>query len=335
MENLKKNIPLTSAEISSLWTSYQNETMTICGIKYFLQHVDDDQIQSILEQVLAVSEENKSKLTNFFNNENYPIPHGYTEKDIDLQAPRLFADKLYLEYMLNLTILLVTAYGTALGLAERTDVIKYYSNCLNTTQGLHSKIKELSKEKGIYIRSPKIPKPRQIDFVKKQKFLSGWFGDRRPLLGIEIANLVFHAKRNALGQAVIAGFSQVAKSKEAKRYFERGRDISGKHVNIFTSILHEEYLSNGTLLLLSEVTDSTVPPFSDKLMMSLVTLLTASGIGQYGMAMSASPRHDLGVHYTRLIAEVAHYSDDGANIMINNGWMEQPPIAADRKELAE
>ncbi|WP_419158854.1 DUF3231 family protein [Rossellomorea sp. BNER] len=29
------------------------------------------------------------------------------------------------------------------------------------------------------------------------------------------------------------------------------------------------------------------------------------------------------------------YSEDGANIMIDNGWMEQPPLAADRDELAK
>ncbi|MDY0395572.1 DUF3231 family protein [Virgibacillus halophilus] len=69
--------------------------------------------------------------------------------------------------------------------------------------------------------------------------------------------------------------------------------------------------------------------------MALVTTLIASGLGQYGAAMAASPRHDLGVHYTRLMAELANYSNDGAKIMIENGWMEQPPIAADRKKLAK
>ena len=84
-----------------------------------------------------------------------------------------------------------------------------------------------------------------------------------------------------------------------------------------------------------DVTDSKVPPFSDKLMMYHVAALTASGIGQYGVAMSVSPRHDLSVIYARLSAELAHFSDDGANIMINNGWMEYPPVSADRKKLAE
>jgi hypothetical protein len=85
----------------------------------------------------------------------------------------------------------------------------------------------------------------------------------------------------------------------------------------------------------SEVTNSTVSPFSDKLMMFHIAGLIASGIAQYGISISVSPRRDIGVMYTRLMAEIAKYSEDGANIMINNGWMEEPPKAADRDELAK
>ncbi|MFD1038920.1 DUF3231 family protein [Virgibacillus byunsanensis] len=335
MENTEHHVGLTSGEIASLWTTYQNETMTICGITYFLQHTDDDQIRSILEITLTLSQKHKEKITHLFGEEEYPVPQGFSEQDINLQAPRLFSDRLYLEFVLSMTNLSLIAYSEALSFAEQANIIKFYSEVVREVQDLHVKTKDLAKEKGIYIRAPKIPKAKQIDFVKKQNFLSGWFESRRPLLGSEIAHLSFHAKRNALGQAIIAGYSQVATSKEVRKYFERGRDISGKHTEIFTSILRTNYLSGGAILLTSEVTDSTTPPFSDKLMMYFVTVLIASGIGQYGVAMSTSPRHDLGVHYTRLIAEIAHYSDDGANIMINNGWMEQPPMAVNRKELAK
>jgi len=85
----------------------------------------------------------------------------------------------------------------------------------------------------------------------------------------------------------------------------------------------------------SEVTDSKEPPFSDKLMLQMITSLIASGMSSYGKAMSVSPRRDLGVKYARLITEIGQYADDGAEIMIKNEWMEQPPISADRKDLAK
>jgi hypothetical protein len=38
--------------------------------------------------------------------------------------------------------------------------------------------------------------------------------------------------------------------------------------------------------------------------------------------------------YTRIIAEIGLYAEDGAQLLIKNGWLEQPPLAADRETLA-
>jgi hypothetical protein len=334
MEN-HGHIELTSSEISTLWTAYQSDTMAVCGLKHFLVHVEDESIKELLEEILSTINVHIKRLTDFFHKENYPVPQGFTNQDVNLSAPRIFSDKLYLEYAYNMTIMSMATYSVALAVAVRKDVADYFGENLVIAKDLHRKAKKLSLEKGTFIRPPVLPKPNQIDFVKKESFLAGWFADRRPLLGVEITNLVFNAKRNAVGHAVITGFSQLAKSKEIRKFFERGSAIARKHVEIFSSILHEENLHEGTLLMAPEVTDSTESPFSDKLMLFLVTSLIASGIGQYGISMSASPRRDLGAHYSRLIAEITTYADDGANIMIGNGWMEQPPMAADRKGLAE
>lgn len=334
MENNQHQVTLTSAEISSLWTAYQSDTLNICGISFFLIYVEDQAIRQVLEQALAITEKRKETEIQLLNSANHPIPQGFTDKDIHLNAPRLFSDKLYLLYTLNTTYLNLITFSSDLSMVSRTDMIHFFSDSLSDVQVLHQQAKELAIEKGIYIRPPKIPAPQQIEFVQADRFLAGWFGERRPLLGTEIAMLVYNSNRNALGQAMITGFSQVAENKEVKQYFERGREISGKHYDVFSAALHEDYLSDG-ILLTPEVTASTIAPFSDKLMMNFVTSLTASGIGQYGASISASPRHDLGVKYTRLMAEIARYSNDGAKILIENGWMEQPPMAANRKDLAK
>lgn len=334
MENNQQQVPLTSAEISSLWTAYQADTLNIYSMNFFLTHVADEAIRQVLAHALEIAKKRNEAEIQLFNSENHPIPQGFTEKDINFNAPRLFSDKLYLQYTLYMTYLDMIAYSTGLSMGSRTDMMHFFSESLSDVQDLHQQAKELAKEKGIYIRPPQIPTPQQIEFVKEDRFLAGWFGERRPLLGTEIAMLAYNSDRNALGQAVITGFSQVAENKEVKHYFERGREISGKHYDIFSDILHENYLSDG-ILLTAEVSESTVAPFSDKLMMNFVTTLIASSIGQYGAAIAASPRHDLGVQYMRLTAEVARYANDGAKILIENGWMEQPPMAANRKDLAK
>lgn len=129
------------------------------------------------------------------------------------------------------------------------------------------------------------------------------------------------------------GFSQVAKSKQVRDYFIRGRDIAHKHVEIFGSVLSDDFLPSASAWdTLS--TESTIAPFSDKMMMLNIVSLNAIGIGHYGRSLGTSSRRDLGAHFTRLTSEVTLFLEDGANILIENRWMEQVPQGPDRDQLA-
>ena len=55
---------------------------------------------------------------------------------------------------------------------------------------------------------------------------------------------------------------------------------------------------------------------------------------EYSAGMVASLRKDLQANYLRLASEVSQYVDDGAKMMIRNGWLEQPPQAINHKTLA-
>ncbi|RFA34001.1 hypothetical protein CAI16_12785 [Virgibacillus dokdonensis] len=334
MNNLYTNY-FTASDISTLWDTYESDTIIKYGMKHFLQHVEDPDIQNILQETLQFIERNIHHMEELFKKANFHIPKGFTDEDIHLNAPRLFSDTLYLEYIFNMTFFMLDTYSLALSVADHKDVNDYYAKNLKAAISLNKQAKELEKEKAIYIRSPRLPHPKTIKFVEDKNYMTGWLGERRPLLGIEVTNLVFHSKRNALGHAIITGFSQVAQSNEVKKFFQKGRDISGKHLEVFTSILHEDFLSDGALLRTSEVTDSTTAPFSDRLMVTFVANLIASSIGQYSVSMSRSPRHDLSVQYARLMAEVGKYANEGMKILIRHGWLEQPPMAANRNDLVE
>src|SRR5690625_1590323 len=210
------HIELTAAEISTLWTAYQSDTMAVCRLKHFLVHVEDEDIKELLEEILSTVNVHIERLTDFFHKEDYPVPLGFTEQDVNLSAPRLFSDKLYLEYAINMSVMSMATYSIGTAVVAREDVSDFFAENLVTSKDLHRKAQKLSLEKGTYLRAPVIPKPKQVDFVKKQSFLAGWFADRRPLIGTEITNLVFNAKRNAVGQADITGVSEVAKSKEIR-----------------------------------------------------------------------------------------------------------------------
>ena len=334
-QNKEDIIQLTAAELTDFWKLYQYESLSWCGLTFFLTHVDDEQIRKLLEHGLQLTEKRKKIAVQYLKKANYPIPQGFTEQDVILHAPRLFSDKLYLFYLLSTTQLEVVNYGEAVINAARSDVIHEFYNILVDSLHIHIEAKELMKEKGIFLRIPSIPPPNKTDFVRNESFIKGWLGERRSLVGTEITNLTFNAKRNALGQAVITAFSQVVQSKEIQKYFKRGRDIARKHLDVFSNILKENQLGDSVVSLSSEITDSTEPPFSDKLMLNFISILIPSGIGNYGLAVAMSPRRDIGIQYTRLIGEIAKYAEDGIELLIKNGWLEQPPTAIDREGLAK
>ena len=329
----KTKIRLTAAEISSLWTQYINDTVSECVLNYFLNNTDDLSVKEIIEFAIKASEKNLSLLKEIFDRENFPYPIGFTKKDVNVKAPRLFSDTFVMMYLRHMSMLGMAANVGAIGLGTRPDVIAFHKSVLKSAIALQDSTRELMLNQGTYIRPPFISIPDKVDFVGKQKFLSGLTGRRRSLASVEITHLFMNIQTNQIGKALIMGFLQVAQDKEVKNYLQRGKKIAQKHVDLFSDILKQNDIP-APMFWDSAVTDSTTKVFSDKLIMFHVSAMIAAGIGNYGAAMSASPRKDIGVKDASLIPEIALYAEDGANIMIKNSWMEEPPMADDRDRLA-
>jgi len=330
--NDKTNIRLTAAEMSFLWTQYINDTLTVCVNSYFLEKVEDEEVRPIIEWTLESSKENISIMQELFQKEDFPIPIGFTEQDVNLKAPRLFSDTFVLMYLRHMSILGMAASSAALGLVTRPDVVDFHKRVLKKGVELQDKTRDLMVKQGTYVRPPFISTPDKVDFVEKQQFLAGFFGKKRSVTSIEITHLFLNVQTNSIGKALITGFAQVAQNDEVKQFMVRGKQMAQKHIDIFSDLLIKEDLP-APMSWDSAITDTTERVFSDKLIMFHVSAMIAAGIGNYGMAMAASPRRDLGVKYASLIPEISLYAEDGANIMIKNGWLEEPPQADDRDRL--
>jgi hypothetical protein len=326
------NIRLTSPEMASLWTAYLNDTMAICVIEYMLEKVEDTEIKPVFEFALSLAGQHIQAITGILNEEKFPLPFGFTDNDVNLSAPRLFSDTFWLIYLNEMAIHGLTGYNVALTTATRSDIREYYTKCMSSSMELYHRTTDVLLSKGIFSRPPYISTPPNADYVKKQSFISGWFGDRRPLNAIEISNIFFNLKKDIVSRALQMGFSQVAKAQEVREYMVRGVNITFKHIEIFSSILHENDLPS-PIRWDSEVTNSNISPFSDKLMMYHAMVLIATAVGFYGAGMAVCMRTDIALQYQRIITETQKYAEDGINIMIDKSWMEQPPQADDRKAL--
>lgn len=328
------NVRLTSAELANLWTQYVNDSMAACVLSHFLIHVKDPDIREIFEFASELSHLHLRELKKFFTQENYPIPIGFTKEDVNENAPPLFSDIFMIIYMYVMTLHGLTGYAGAIGTSIRDDQIAYFTKCNSETMELYRRTMKVLLDKGIKSRPPFLNAPEKVDFVKKKSFLTGWFGNRRPLNGIEISGIFFNMQKTVVKIGLELGFSQVAHSKDLRKYFQRGAEICEKHFKHLSNTLTDDYLPSPQNWY-SEVTNSTIAPFSDKLMLFHIVSLVSAAMGYYGAGLAVSQRRDLAAKYELLIAEIGLYAEDGANLLIDNGWFEQPPMAEDRNKLAE
>jgi hypothetical protein len=333
MEGKGSQIRLTAGEIAQLWIQYLNDSASICVLSYFLEKAEDDEIKPIIKFSLELSQSHIQKITAILTEEKNVVPCGFSLKeDVDVTAPRLFSDSFVLNFINQMSKVGLTSYAGSVAASVREDIKDYYMECLSETMQLYKKSTNLLLSKGLYVRPPSLPNLEKVEFVKKQWFMLDVVGEKRPLTAAEVANLFSNLQRNALGVATLTGFSQVAENKDVKQFFLKGLEIGNKHVKLFRGKLEESKLP-APMGWDSEITNSTAHTFSDKLMMFFTSGLITLSVGYYGTAISQSPRADISTMYNRLSLEVQLYAEDGANIMIKNGWLEQPPMASDRDEL--
>jgi hypothetical protein len=330
----KNKILLTATEMSSLWAQYINDTLAVCVNTYFLEKVEDEEVRPIIEFTLNTAKKNLSITQEIFTREEFPIPIGFTDQDVNPKATKLFSDTFVLMYLRQLSILGMAANASAFGLATRPDVVDFHKRVLLKAVLLQDLTRDIMLKQGTYVKSPYLSTPDKVDFVKKQHFLAGFIGKKRTLTSVEVSHLFLNVQTNALGKALITGLAQTAQHEEVKQYLVRGKKLSQKYIDIFSNLLIKEDLP-APMSWDSAVLDTTATVFSDKLIMFHVLGMIAAGIGNFGMAIGASPRRDIGLKYATLIPEISLYAEDGANIMIKHGWMEEPPQADDREQLIQ
>ncbi|MEH7108306.1 DUF3231 family protein [Bacillus sp. JJ1764] len=323
--------PLTSAEMGKLWATYVGNSMTKQIIRYFLQHVEDEDINRLLENSLTLTNDFMDRITTIFVQENFPIPAGFTDEDVNLNVPRLFEDEFYVHYLQYALKAGISIYSLALPLVFRNDVKDLAHYCLKLSTELLEEVKHILITKKLILRPPVIPIPNKVKYVKKN-FLNGFFGQVRPLHALEIAHLYDNIESNVTSKALILGFSQVAKADKIRELFRKGADITTKAIEQYQHQLQSENLPSPTLLD-HLVTDTTLSPFSDKIMLFHKIDMFSMKIRALGNSLAVNGRHDIGFMYVRSFMSISKFVEDATEIMIENGWMEQPPVADDTEFL--
>ncbi|KQL55297.1 sugar isomerase [Heyndrickxia shackletonii] len=309
-----------------------NSSMEWCLITYFHHHMKDSEIKAILEQALSSSNKRLHYLRELFTQEGIPIPDGYTDQDINLEAPPLFYDPFALTFVYSLSKMDMILYSFITTDISRLDLQDFFTSIVKENTDLYKASTTLLLSKGIYDRPPMIPYPKEVQYIQKEWYINGFIGKKRPLNVVEITEIFSNIERNYFAILLCTGLLQVIKDPEIKEYLKKGKQISEKQINLFNEVLMKEDLL-GLVPINMEVTDSTESPFSDKLVMTLFSALNAIDVTLIGHALSLSFRTDLSAHYSKFIAEILLYSKQGFDILVDRKWLEKPPGAPDRNKL--
>jgi hypothetical protein len=328
------NLKLTSSEIGALWGEYVNGTMADIVNRYMFSIIEDESIKKVFLIAIETFEKHKKQLVSFIEKDGFPVPIGFTESDLNKSAGRLFSDIFCLNYLHIMTIHGLLGHTTAFSVSVRKDIREFFHSCINDANNMYNLTIELLLEKGKFQRDPYFYPSESPEFISTKDFADGFFGKGRTLSATEMISISLNIKKSIMAKALAIGFSQVAESKEVREFLEHFEKTSDETIQSLTKILYKDNLPV-PMSWESDVTMSKDSPFSDKLMLYHIGFLAQTAQAYYGTGLASAMRTDLGVAYEKAILKNLVITKNWFDIMVKNKWLEQPPLAPNRKELAQ
>ncbi|TCN26505.1 DUF3231 family protein [Mesobacillus foraminis] len=330
MDKLK----LTSSEIGSLWGEYINGTATDVVNRYMYSIVEDEAIKAVFNDAIETFEKQKNQIKAFFENEGFPVPIGFNETDLYLGKQRLFSDAFCLNYLHIMTLHGLLGHIASLGISVRKDLREFYDSCDNDAKKMYHQTVDLLLEKGLFQRDPLYYAYEHPEFVSSKDFKDGFFGKGRTLAATEIISISLNLKKSIMAKTLSIAFSQVAESKEVRKFLTKSERTADGQIKAFAKILQGDNLPVPKSLE-TEVTISTDSPFSDKLLLYHIGFLFQAAQNYHGAGLASSMRTDLIATYESTIIQNLSVTKDWFDLMVKNKWLEQPPIAPNRTEIAK
>ncbi|MFD1038918.1 DUF3231 family protein [Virgibacillus byunsanensis] len=154
---MEQKINVTSAELSQIWEAYMDASITSTVLSYFIEKVEDEDIKPVLHDAQSLAISHMQTLSIIFEQENKPIPFGFTDEDVNIEAPRLYSDNYFLQYMLQVGKFGLLFFSRAITMSTREDINSFFSEGLRQFNDLHRKATVVGLRKGLYIKPPTIP----------------------------------------------------------------------------------------------------------------------------------------------------------------------------------
>ncbi|MFZ3589841.1 DUF3231 family protein [Bacillus sp. DJP31] len=328
---------ITSSELGVLWLTYQEKTMILRMLEYFIEKADDEKAKKIMTDLYSEIDTYVGKIKTIFEMEGAVIPVGFTPQDVNKDVPKLYDHGFDIMFVRLLKEISMGLHTINITMCYREDIIMLFKDLTAITQAAYNACTQYLIEKGMLARSPYVTMPETVEFVKDKNYLSGMnpltkLGKKRTVNTVEVAYVYHGIEANVTGLQMITGFAQCADSSEVKKFFLKGAELSKSVIKE----MGETFLEDGIQVPGSSggnATRSTVAPFSDKLMMYCTSMFCSFSMGSNAIGTAFSLRNDLAAKMMLFSKDIFEYAHEGAKIMIKNGWMEEPPQMEERKDI--
>lgn len=327
-------VPITSSELGSLWLTYQEKTMILRMLEYFIEKADDEKAKEIMTSLHSEIELFISKIVAIYEEEGAVTPTGFTSQDVYKDVSKLYDNGFDIMFVRLLKEISMGLHALNMSMTFREDINILFADLTALTQKYFTICSQYLLKNGLLVRSPFVTMPKSVEFVKDNDYLSASsinpFTQKRTFNTVEVAHIHKGIESNLTGMQMILGFAQSAKDREVKKFFFEGAELAKGIVKELSELMIQENLPVPQTAG-GNATKSTEAPFSDKLMMYCTSLFCSFSLGSNSLGTAFSLRNDLPAKMTIFTKDVFEYAHKGAKIMIKNGWMEEPPQMITRK----
>src|SRR3954466_7661465 len=150
---------ITSSELGVLWLTYQEKTMILRMLEYFIEKADDEKAKKIMTDLYKEIDIYVSKITNIFKSEGAVIPVGFTSEDVNKDVPKLYDNGFDIMFVRLLKEISMGLHTLNINMVYREDIVILFKELTAITQAYYNSCTQYLIEKGMLARSPYVSMP--------------------------------------------------------------------------------------------------------------------------------------------------------------------------------
>ncbi|MEN1968542.1 DUF3231 family protein [Lentibacillus sp. N15] len=178
-------------------------------LEYFIEQADDEEAKNLMTGLWEQLHPRAIEIKAMLENEGAAPPEGFTEKDVNLQAPRLWENEFDIMFCRVLKEISTGLYALHLTIAYREDIIKLYEQLTKITVTYYNRFTQYLLEKSVLSRPTYVTMPNSIDFITDKQYMKGTniLGHKRQLNMVEFGILYRAVEGNITGMQLLKGFA--------------------------------------------------------------------------------------------------------------------------------